>query len=71
MFTLSTSMAMAVNQPPERRQPGANKTISFESASVRPLARSVDNQQLYATNTGLTLCLAKKKKTGFVHSLSF
>ena len=36
---------------PDRRQPGPNRTLSFESASVRPLAKSLDDKWLYAVNT--------------------
>lgn len=50
-LALILSSTAALAEIPERRQPGANKTISFESASVRPMASSLDNQQLFATNT--------------------
>ncbi|WP_062260657.1 hypothetical protein [Endozoicomonas arenosclerae] len=39
------------NLLPGQRQAGPNRNLSFESASVRPLAKSVDGSKLYAVNT--------------------
>ncbi|MGI9274600.1 MAG: YncE family protein [Endozoicomonas sp.] len=39
------------NLLPERRKADPNRTLSFESASIRPLVRSQDNKKLYAVNT--------------------